>query len=68
MVDYLIDVKSIFDSFAKVRFPISDDDFMEYVTNSLGPRVIIFYHFTAFLTDHHHLDELCDLLFCEKHL
>lgn len=37
LVDYLIDVKPIFDLLAIVRFPILDIDFVEYIIDGLGP-------------------------------
>lgn len=36
IVDYLIDVKSIFDSLITIEFPILDTNFMECVIDGLG--------------------------------
>lgn len=48
MIDYLIDSKSIFDSFATTDFPISNANFVEYVVDDLGleyPFFITSLHF-----------------------
>lgn len=47
MVDYLIDTKFIFDSFATIYFPILDVDFVEYVIDGLGAK------YQSFITNLH---------------
>lgn len=67
MVDYLIDVMSIFNSLATVRFPTPNTDFTKYVVDGLGleyQSFITSLHFCPSIT----FDKLYAPLFCEKHL
>lgn len=67
MADYLIDIKSIFNSLALAEFPILDANFVQYVVDGFDleyQSFITFLHFCLSTT----FDELYNLYLREEHL